>query len=186
MGPWDVQVTHHGGRALVPPAELWPPGHLEGEHTAGCWCLRSAHASARGRVLVPEVGLCWWALSLHRHAPQPPALSRCGAGTSLRPPLPAEGTREWLQPGFHVPPAIRCRPRLQHQHVGHAALPGQQGQGPRGYPEVPSGSPSLLSIPSQPSPVPSVPSWVLAEQHMLAPGVPHSPTLGSPWVSNPF
>lgn len=44
--------------------------------------------------------------------------------------------------------------------------------------------PPLHPQPTKPSS--KRPSWVLAEQHMLAPGVPHSPTLGSPWVSNPF
>lgn len=44
----------------------------------------------------------------------------------LTSPLPfAERARERLQPGLHVPPALCGREGLQHQHVGHAALPGE-------------------------------------------------------------
>lgn len=40
-----------------------------------------------------------------------------------------ERARERLQPGLHVPAALRGREGLQHQHAGHAALPGESPTG---------------------------------------------------------
>lgn len=36
----------------------------------------------------------------------------------------AEGKREGVQPGVHVPPALLCREGVQRQHAGHSPLPG--------------------------------------------------------------
>lgn len=54
----------------------------------------------------------------------------------------AERARERLQPGLHVPPALRGREGLQHQHVGHAALPGES-------PTEPAMLPGLSASPSE-------------------------------------
>lgn len=40
-----------------------------------------------------------------------------------------ERARERLQSGLHVPAALRGREGLQHQHAGHAALPGESPTG---------------------------------------------------------
>ena len=38
--------------------------------------------------------------------------------------VPAEGERKGIQPGVHVPAALRSREGFQRQHAGHSALPG--------------------------------------------------------------
>eukprot|EP00075_Anas_platyrhynchos_P037728 XP_027326981.1 potassium channel subfamily T member 1 isoform X8 [Anas platyrhynchos] len=65
----------------------------------------------------------------HHHGADPPVQHEVHAvqseGQLLLSPFQArkERARERLQPGLHVPPALRGWPGLQHQHAGHAALP---------------------------------------------------------------
>lgn len=58
------------------------------------------------------------------HGANSQSSKQTGKGETLTRFLSPGGAGQGLQPGLHVPPPVRRRQSVQHQHVGHAALPG--------------------------------------------------------------
>lgn len=81
-----------------------------------------------------------------------------------RPFLLPERARERLQPGLHVPPALRGRPGLQHQHAGHAALPGERCGSPA---TRDSASPKVPLQTFSPSSCPNVSPQSFVKDYMI-------------------
>ncbi|XP_064346741.1 potassium channel subfamily T member 1 isoform X9 [Camelus dromedarius] len=122
----------HGGLRGQPgqPAAVWhhlrrqPGGGGQGEHherRGGLHGRRQDHCQRADHVpALPQ--------PQHHHRAHPPvqhalhAVPRQGQLLSGSFQTGKEGAGERLQPGLHVPPAVRRRPRLQHQHAGHITV----------------------------------------------------------------